>query len=169
MSNPVFVEPTEATPTGPTLSDEQAASWRDAGFALVDGVFPAGLIERLKHAAEQKFPAPATEDADQIRDFGSAVNFPSRLDGFNELTLHPRLIAAVGQLLGRDASGLRLSQSDLWPKYGRSERDGVYDNQDQRIHFDYPNHTLAHPTPWDRPEAVEMICLLYTSPSPRDS
>ena len=149
-----------APTTGPTLSLGQVASWRDSGFALVDGVFPADVITRLQHAAEKKFPEPDSDDADQIRDFGSAVNFPSRLDGFNELTLHPRLIGAVGQLLDRDASGLRLSQSDLWPKYGRPERDGAYDNQDQRIHVDYPNHTLAHPTPWDRPEAVEMIVYL---------
>jgi hypothetical protein len=59
---------------------------------------------------------------------------------------------------------LRLTQSDLWPKYGRAEATGgVYDIQDQRIHVDYPNHSLVHPPPWDRPEAVELILYLSSS------
>jgi hypothetical protein len=37
---------------------------------------------------------------------------------------------------------------------------GALDNTDQRIHIDYPNHTLAHPTEWSRPEAVELILYL---------
>src|SRR5262249_29408096 len=31
---------------------------------------------------------------------------------------------------------------------------------EQRMHVDYPNHTLAHPSPWERPEAVELILYL---------
>ena len=34
------------------------------------------------------------------------------------------------------------------------------DNRDQRMHCDYPNHSLDHPTEWNRPEAVEMIVYL---------
>lgn len=142
------------------LSDEQVDSWRDAGFTLVDGVVPAKLVQTMRAAASDHFPAPESSDADSIRDFGSAVNFPTQLAGLNDITLHPRLLAAVAQLLDTPIAGLRLSQSDLWPKYGRSTTNGPYDNQDQRIHFDYPNHTLAHPPAWDRPEAVEMILYL---------
>ena len=29
------------------------------------------------------------------------------------------------------------------------------DHHDQRIHVDYPNHTLVHPPAWETPEAVE--------------
>jgi hypothetical protein len=145
----------------PVLTDEHVASWRDAGFVLVDGVLPADLVAELRDAAGAHFPAAGAAEAEAITDFGSSVNFPSRLAGFDQVTLHPRLLTAVAQLLGRDPTGLRLSQADLWPKYGRVERAaGVYDNQDQRIHIDYPNHTLAHPAPWDRPEAVEMIVYL---------
>ena len=142
------------------LTSEHVESWRNRGFALVDGLFPAELIDQLQSSAGSHFPAPGTEQADKIRDFGGAVNFPSRLDGFNEVTLHPRLLRAASQLLGCSPTDMRLSQSDLWPKYGRSSTDGDYDNQDQRIHVDYPNHTLAHPAPWDRPEAVELILYL---------
>lgn len=155
----VYASAAQADDEAP-LHAEQVRSWREAGMALVDGVIPQDLVDTLRAAATDHFPAPDSADADSIRDFGSAVNFPSRLAGLNEITLHPRLLAAVAQLLGTRIAGLRLSQSDLWPKYGRKTTDGPYDNQDQRIHFDYPNHTLAHPPPWDRPEAVEMILYL---------
>jgi hypothetical protein len=87
--------------------------------------------------------------------------FPSNIPELNTLTLHPRLLSAVAALLGLPISEVRLSQSDLWPKYGRTEKSaGALDNMDQRIHVDYPNHTLAHPAEWHRPEAVEMIVYL---------
>jgi hypothetical protein len=77
------------------------------------------------------------------------------------MTLHPRLLTAVAQLLEADVINLRLTQSDLWPKYGRSAKGGAQrDNSDQRIHVDYPNHTLTHPPAWDAPEAVEIIVYL---------
>lgn len=142
------------------LTTEQIASWRSAGFSLVDGILPADLIDTLAHAGADHFPTAGSSGADQIDDFGSAVNFPSRLSGFNEITLHPRILTAVSQLIDRPVSDLRLSQSDVWPKYGRAISSGSYDNQDQRIHIDYPNHTIAHPARWDQPEAVEMIVYL---------
>jgi len=161
MSEPTFTYPGTASTDGEApLAAEQVQGWRERGFALVDDVLPSSLVQQLRDAATDHFPTPDSQAAGEIRDFGSAVNFPSRLAGFNSVTLHPRLLAAVSQLLGCEPSGLRLSQSDVWPKYGRASIDGQYDNQDQRIHFDYPNHTLAHPTPWDRPEAVEMILYL---------
>lgn len=158
-----FVHPSKAldAPGVDVLTDDQVAGWRSQGFALVDGVLPAELVDRLGVAAQTHFADAGSAEGEATTDFGSAVNFPSRLSGFNEVTLHPRLLAAVGQLLGRAPHSLRLSQSDIWPKYGRAERAaGAYDNQDQRIHIDYPNHTLAHPAPWSRPEAVEMILYL---------
>lgn len=157
-----YLEATPAQPAGDRpLTPAQIESWRSEGAVLVDGVLPADLVDRLRSAAEAHFPEPGSAETEAITDFGSAVNFPTRVAGFNDTTLHPRLLGAVAQLLGREPSGLRLSQSDLWPKYGRTEQAaGQYDNQDQRIHVDYPNHTIAHPSPWDRPEAVEMILYL---------
>jgi len=142
------------------LTRAQIASWRERGFAFVCGVFPIELVAALRTAAVASFPASGTPAAAAITDFGSdgRLTFPSRCEAFNAVTLHPRLLAAVGQLLGVTVGELRLTQSDLWPKYGRDagERESAH-NDDQRMHVDYPNHTLAHPPPWRAPEAVELI------------
>ncbi len=147
--------------TGPDhgpLTAAQVDGWRTAGFALVDGLIPADLLGEVQALGERRFPAADDPGAADFRHFGSALVFPAAEPAFDGLTLHPRLLAAVGQLLDRPVSGLRLTQSTLWPKFGRtanqSDRGG---NDDQRIHVDYPNHMLVHPTPWDRPAAVEII------------
>lgn len=142
------------------LSSDDVEQWRSEGYTIVDGVFPEDLIERLRTEATRRFPAADSPDAAETSEFGG-LNFPADLPSFNQVTLHPRLLAAIGQLLDVPVDQLRLTQSDLWPKYGRTERTGgVYDIQDQRIHVDYPNHTLVHPPPWGRPEAVELILYL---------
>jgi Phytanoyl-CoA dioxygenase (PhyH) len=156
----------DATPTGTgstVLTPEQIASWRERGFAFVSGLFPTELVAALRAAAVASFPAPGTPEAAAITDFGSAgrLTFPSRCEAFNAVTLHPRLLAAIGELLDVAIANLRLTQSDLWPKYGRGGGDRTpTDNDDQRMHVDYPNHTLAHPPPWHAPEAVELILYL---------
>ena len=58
---------------------------------------------------------------------------------------------------------VRLTQTEVWPKYGRTDSQHVTDeedNNDQRMHCDFPNHTLTHPAPWDEPEAVSIILYL---------
>jgi len=147
----------------------QVASWRERGFACVSRMFDDDLLARLRRDALATFPAPDSAEATRVRDFGSGgrLVFPAASEAFNRVTLHPRLLNAIAQLLGVPITELRLTQSDLWPKYGRkgarSASDaarGAFENDDQRIHVDYPNHTLAHPSPWDRPEAVELILYL---------
>lgn len=156
-----WLEATPAQPGDSPLTPAQIESWRSAGWALVSGVFDESLIEALRAAAAERFPEPGTEAAGQTADFGSDLVFPSNLSELNTLTLQPRLLNAVSSLLGKPVADIRLSQSDLWPKYGRKEKSaGALDNMDQRIHVDYPNHTLAHPAEWHRPEAVEMIVYL---------
>ncbi len=164
-NTPSLINPVAAIQPQPgrveVLAQAEIDSWRTNGFAVVDGLFPGELVDELQGRAEERFPAPGTPEAANITDFGSALTFPSDLDVLNRATLHPRLLNAVAQLLDRAIGDLRLSQSDLWPKYGREPGSGgVYDNQDQRIHVDYPNHSLVHPAPWDRPEAVELILYL---------
>jgi ectoine hydroxylase-related dioxygenase (phytanoyl-CoA dioxygenase family) len=156
-----WAEPTPAPPTG--LTPEQVGSWRGAGFALVDDVIPGELLERAVADARDAFPEPGSEAAKRVTDFGSGgrMTFPSRSEAVNAITLHPRLLGAVAQLLDVPVAELRLTQSDLWAKYAREDGPGSrYDNADQRIHVDYPNHTLTHPPRWDRPEAVEIILYL---------
>lgn len=52
---------------------------------------------------------------------------------------------------------------EVWPKYGRVDsrhETDEDDNNDQRIHSDYPRYTLTHPPPWYEPEAVSVILYL---------
>lgn len=147
----------------PVLIASQVESWREQGFCLVGGIFEPDLIADLTRFAESTYPAPGSAEAAAFTDFGSfgKGNFPSHNAALNAVTLHPRLLEAIAQLLGVEPHDLRLTQSDLWPKYGRTERPtDPLDNNDQRIHVDYPNHSLAHPPIWSRPEAVELIVYL---------
>ena len=158
-----FIEATPAASGDEAIDDESVRCWREQGYAFVAGLLPQELIGDLLRSASGRFPAAGSPEAQGIGDFGSGgrLTFPAMSRSFNAVTLHPRLLAAVARLLGIAVSELRLSQSDLWPKYGR--RDGTrgeQDNSDQRIHVDYPNHTLTHPPRWDRPEAVELILYL---------
>ncbi|MBA50816.1 MAG: hypothetical protein CL456_01685 [Acidimicrobiaceae bacterium] len=156
-----FIQPTLVDVDNSTLTDTQVNSWREQGFVLVDGLLPVELIRDVAQAATSRFPDPDSDEAQRLNDFGSGMTFPDRDACFNRLSLHPHLLEASSQLLEVPINELRLSQSDLWPKYGREPGDrGDFDNQDQRIHLDYPNHTLTHPAAWNEPEAVEIIVYL---------
>ncbi|MEL7158672.1 MAG: hypothetical protein AAFN30_19040 [Actinomycetota bacterium] len=162
MTDPTLVAPYRAGGSErQPLSSEQVQRWRDEGYVFVDELLPADLIEAVMRFGAERFPAPGTPESFDMRNFGSSVVFPTLNAAFDAVTLHPRILDAVSQLLDRPVADLRLTQSDLWPKYGRAQPDGpaedLYDNNDQRIHVDYPNHMLTHPTPWDRPSAVEII------------
>ena len=140
------------------LTEEAVHEWQSQGMTLASGLLPADRIESLIETAQSVFPEAGSEAARSVRDFGSGGRFvfPSADAAFNALTLDPALVGAVAQLLDVSPSALRLTQSDLWPKYGHASRHRQ-DNQDQRIHMDYPNHMLVHPPPWDTPAAVEII------------
>ena len=144
------------------LSDSEVNSWRTQGFVLVDNLLPEQTLTALADDAGSFFPEAGTEEAKMFRGFGSAQRFvfPSESAPCNDITLHEALLGAVANLLNVDVMDIRLTQSDLWPKYGRDQTDSDYDNNDQRIHVDYPNHTLVHPPPWHKPEAVEVIIFL---------
>ena len=148
------------------LSQTHIHSWREQGFALVHDLLPQSLLVELKHDALHHYPAPGTEAARSYNDFSSGQSFvfPSRSAAFNAVTLHPALLQAAADLLYIAVMELRLTQSDLWPKYGspdsQTDSDREDDNSDQRMHCDYPNHSLVHPPQWDQPEAVEMIVYL---------
>ncbi len=142
------------------LDDAAIASWRERGFAFVSGLFGGELMRRLFEEAAEMIAPPGSDEAETKRGFGGNLVFPSTISGLNEVTLHPNLLGAVTELLGTRIQDVRLTQSDLWPKYGRADARGALDNQDQRIHVDFPNHTLVHPAPWESPEAVEMIVYL---------
>ena len=144
------------------LGASHVASWRERGFAFVESFLPEALLAEARDDALEFFPAPESGKSETMSHFGSAQRFvfPAASEATNRITLHPALHAAVAELLGVGVTDLRLTQSDLWPKYGRPPSGESYDNADQRIHCDYPNHTLMHPPQWDQPEAVEIIIYL---------
>ena len=144
------------------LDDEHIRSWRNKGFALVHDLLPHSLLAALKQDALAFYPEPNTTASEGYNDFSSGQSFvfPSRSTAFNAISLHPALLQAVADLLDVSVLELRLTQSDLWPKYGSDSAPNAGDNTDQRMHCDYPNHSLVHPPEWDSPEAVEMIVYL---------
>jgi len=158
-----WIDPEPAPPVGEgtaVLGADQQAQWREAGFVLVDGLLPDALVEEAGDIARDVFPLLTREERETVTDFGSrgSMEFPTGRGPVDSITLHPRMLGAVSERLQTPIRELRLTQSDLWPKFGRATRaGGAYDNTDQRIHVDYPNHTLTHPPAWDCPEAVEVI------------
>jgi hypothetical protein len=162
--SPASIRPTaavqESESASVALHRAQIRSWRENGFALVDDLLPTDLIERARAETVAFFPKAGSVESEGVTDYGSMgeMEFPTRSDAINDITLHPRLLRAVSQLLGIRIRDLRLTQSEPWPKYGHQvETGGPLDNQDQRMHVDYPNHTLTHPADWDSPEAVEIL------------
>ena len=144
------------------LNSDQIESWREQGFVFVSGLLPDSLVCQLREDALSFYPSPDQADIGRYNHFGSNGHFvfPSNYDSANRVSLHPALLSAVAALLDVSVPDIRLTQSDLWPKYGGKTPEERSENTDQRIHCDYPNHTLTHPPKWDQPEAVEIIIYL---------
>lgn len=147
-----------AQPDGDVLTEAHISAWRKQGFALVSGIIEPQLISELAADGAAHFPPAGSPEAEDFNNFGANLVFPNDSQALTDITLHPRLLQAVAELLAVPVHDLRLTQSDVWPKYGRATRSGgKYDHSDQRMHVDYPNHMLTHPAEWQRPEAVEII------------
>jgi hypothetical protein len=151
--------------TGPTLSAQHVEQWRQAGYVFLNGVLPQSLVARTRHQSESAFGK-----LQQGQQPGEGLAFPflntakyGQLDAANEIPLHPRLLCTVSQLLDVPVEQIMLGQAELWCKVGEAAGlDGwaLLQNQDQRMHMDYPNHYLTHPAPWHSPEAVTAILYL---------
>ena len=145
------------------LSTAQIARWREQGYCLVHDLLPDALLRSVQQDAHASFPAPGSDAAADMKRFGSSQRFvfPAESEAANAVTLHAALLEAVADLLDVSVAEIRLTQSDVWPKYGRAATSANnYDNADQRIHCDYPNHMLTHPPRWAEPGAVEIIIYL---------
>ena len=134
---------------------------------MVDGIFPRDLIANVITEAKAHYPPPVPEGGVPkgfVADFGSAggqMEWPTRFPAVNALPLHPRVLKAAAQLLGVSPCELRLTQCDLWPKYGKgTEGDTEYDNSQQRIHCDFPNHHMTFVPRGDAVDGVSMILYL---------
>jgi hypothetical protein len=112
-------------------------------------------VRRLQGAAVANFGSVGVDDCE----------FPTGSDAFDGITLHRQVLRAVAQLLGTE--DVLLSQSDVWAKRGASAdewaRREPWQNHEQRIHVDFPNHCLTAPAQWSQPEAVAMIVYLDDS------
>ncbi len=106
MENVKWVEPTNAASPADSgnqstvLSEADVHSWREYGYCLVNGVLPNELLRRLVNDCNSIFPPPLSEEAKNVIEFGGLMNFPSKFNSVNELTLHPRILTAVRQLFG---------------------------------------------------------------------
>lgn len=141
------------------LTTTQVEQWREEGYLLIDGVFSdpkiRAAVEDIKLLQMSK-----TESAEF--EVGDGKTFPTKLHSLDALTLDERFLAAVQQLLG--TADVRMSQAETWKKVATAVGAGgtsiTYSNQDQRMHMDFPNHTLVHPPVWENPEAVAVIVYL---------
>ena len=68
------------------LDAAQVASWREQGFVMVSGLFPETLVEALSAEAIGRFPAPESDAARSVSNFGSELHFSSTITALNELT-----------------------------------------------------------------------------------
>jgi hypothetical protein len=146
------------------LSNTQVNQWQQQGFLLLNNVFTddditAATSDIMKLQMEKK-------NCDDF-EVGDGMTFPTGLRSLDSLTLDPNLIGAVKQVL--NSPEIRMSQAETWKKVAYKETtpcstiDRTFSNQDQRMHMDFPNHTLLHPPQWDSPEAVAVIIYLSDS------
>jgi len=79
------------------LTDAQVHQWRDSGYAFVSGLLPEPMVAELAAAAGAHYPSAGSTAAAEFTDFGSAgaLNFPARINVFNQITLHPQLLQVV--------------------------------------------------------------------------
>ena len=149
----------------PPLTPEQVGRFRSAGALVLDGLWPADLVAAATLQAEARYPAPELLPPGFQIPYGTSpaprnhIRFPmepSVLGALNEITVHPRILAAAAQLLGTD--DLRCTQSNILPKYG--EVPGGSPDVDGQLHHDYGANMFVAP-PRQSPDAV--VCILYLS------
>ncbi len=153
-----------SSPPG-VLSVAQIEQFRHDGFVVVTGLWPSEVTERA--AGEARALHPFNEVVENRRGFSEMPWVHQREDApdvaLNHMTIHPRALAAVSQLMEVPVLDLRLSQSHVIAKYGHQisrpgeARDGTIAG-DQDIHVDYGNNTLMVPPHTTKAEAVACLC-----------
>jgi hypothetical protein len=160
MAAPVWLHPSAAHSVDESFSDiteAQEQSWRNHGYALVDGLLPAELVLSAEKEMREHFQGELEDECRKRKDFGG-LEYPTQLSSLNELILHPNLIKVASKLLQTD--DIRMTQADAWGKYFSAESTSNGDNRDQRVHIDGWNHMLVVPAEWRSPASVAMIVYL---------
>ena len=147
-----------------SLNTHQIEEWKKTGCVVVNDLLPTNMIQEACGQLDTIF-LPVLDELKQGKwDFGSKgkMDFPCDYDIFNQITIHPNILNAVSELLNEDE--IILVQADIWPKYGHETSVTKSSNNDQRIHMDYGNNMLVHPSEWEHPEAVSII-IYYSEES----
>jgi hypothetical protein len=134
------------------LTWEQLNQWKKKGWVCVKNFVN---VNDCKRDMELEYPLNANNP---IQDFGSGglTEFPCKYNSINKMTVHPRIILAVQQLLNDE--NIILTQSVAWAKYYVNPKNkSSSSNHDQRIHMDWGNHYWTHPPPWNEPNMVAAI------------
>jgi hypothetical protein len=107
-----MIDSTPASLSECPLTEDQIFSWKNRGYALVDGVLPMDLLNEVKSDACSLFPKPGSDESKKFTDFGGAdFAFPSpKSPAMNQVPLHPRILRCVSSLLDVDVSEIRLSK-----------------------------------------------------------
>lgn len=151
------------------LDAEQRRRFRERGFVVVKNLWPAELMERAVTEARSLHPADEIlARAKSTR--GGFSEMPwfrgdekSADAALNQMSLHPRALAAAASLIECEPIDLRISQSHVIAKVGYPEQRADDDDEiaiegDQDIHVDYGNNTLLVPPRTRAPEAVACLC-----------
>jgi hypothetical protein len=144
------------------LSESQIRRFMHDGFVVVTGLWPTDTIDQATTEARELHPADQTGQQNL-----SAMPWTQRREHapdaiLNHMTIHPRALAAVAQLMDTALLDIRLSQSHVIAKFGTPMHpDDPEDERimgDQDIHVDYGNNTLMVPAHTATPDAVACLC-----------
>lgn len=155
----------------PILTNEQVRQFREDGFLVVTGLWPDNLISRASTEAMELHPRDQIIErhnaGKQFRGF-SEMPWVHKQESapetaLNHMTIHPRALRAVAQLMETDGLNIRLSQSHVIARFGElitESGDGLEETikGDQDIHVDYGNNTLMVPPRTVSPECVACLC-----------
>eukprot|EP01047_Picozoa_sp_COSAG01_P004575 COSAG01_NODE_152_length_23937_cov_122.193976_5_plen_187_part_00 len=134
-NEPVAAAGAAAATAADVLSPELVSRWLHDGFVVVDNLWPEALVAQAMAEAMELHP----EAQELVRARGRGGMQPGR--GFSEMpwttkgekspdmalnlmTVHPRVLSAVSQLLATPVSNLRLSQSHVIAKAGVAKPGG---------------------------------------------
>lgn len=169
-----FISPVDVSHHSPTKENPIPRSlinqWKTEGYALISGLFSTDLIGNARDQIQKLVAKNANVVSE---DFGG-LSFPFQdtrdqseilLNPVNPLTaivLNPIMLSLAKACL--ETEDIQMTQAEAWLKHCNLSSDrSVYSNQDQRIHMDYPNHTLLHPPSWEHPEVIAAILYLDDS------
>ena len=155
---------------GPVLTEDQVQQWLENGFLIVTGLWPEDLVEAAAATAAHLHPYEAvkankggfSEQPWHMAPPASVLKDPTQTEDaagpenpLNHMTIHPRAISAVAQLMDTPQTNVRLSQSHVIARWGGLiDPDATEDDElhgviqgDQDIHVDCASAPAPPPPP----------------------